>query len=347
MQRDLALADSAAERLTPADRGRAGPIRSSTMTGFARALAAAGVAADPDRWRAALDALPHARRPRRRAGLLGRPADPVRRARRPARYDAAFDAGLRRPAPPLPGPQRHRRRRGSSQLAALAAGAPATAPRTTRTPSCGTAASADEVLRHRDVAELTAAEREELRRLIALLAPRPGRAARAGAARHAAAASTPRRTVRATLRHGGEPAVLRTGAGRAASRGGVVLLLDVCGSMAPYADALLRFAHAAVRGGARGRRDLHPRHPADPRHPRAAPARPRTGAARRPAAIPDWSGGTRLGEVLRRSSTAGASAGTARRAVVVVSPTAGSAGTPNCSASRWRGWPGWPTRWSG
>jgi uncharacterized protein with von Willebrand factor type A (vWA) domain len=97
-----------------------------------------------------------------------------------------------------------------------------------------------------------------------------------------------------------------------------VLLVDVSGSMTPYADALLRFAHAAVRARpastevftigtrlTRLTRELR-RRDAD----RALEA---SGHA-----IPDWSGGTRLGEVLKAFLDRWGQRGTARGAVVVV-----------------------------
>jgi uncharacterized protein with von Willebrand factor type A (vWA) domain len=98
----------------------------------------------------------------------------------------------------------------------------------------------------------------------------------------------------------------------------VVLLLDVSGSMAPYADTLLRFAHAATR-----------RHPASTevftmgtRLTRVTrPMRLRDADQALVAAgqaIPDWSGGTRLGEVLKAFLDRWGQRGTARRAVVSV-----------------------------
>ena len=89
--------------------------------------------------------------------------------------------------------------------------------------------------------------------------------------------------------------------------------------MSPYADALLRFAHAAVRGAARVDRGVHHRHPADPGHPAscgcATPTRRCAAAARR---SPTGRGGTRLGEVLKAFLDRWGQRGTARGAVVVV-----------------------------
>ena len=109
-------------------------------------------------------------------------------------------------------------------------------------------ASSVERLRDRDLAFLSAAERREVARLVAAMAAtvvgrptrrlRPARSGRVD--RH--------RTVRAMLAAGGEPVVLHRHAPVRRPRP-LVVLVDVSGSMAPYADALLRFAHAALRAG--------------------------------------------------------------------------------------------------
>jgi uncharacterized protein with von Willebrand factor type A (vWA) domain len=178
-------------------------------------------------------------------------------------------------------------------------------------------ASASEVLRQRDLADLTDAEREHLRRLLALLRPdpptRPSRRRRP--ARHGGA--DPGRTLRAALRNGGEVrALLRRDNTRRPRK--TVLLVDVSGSMEPYADALLRFAHVVTRRSpasvetftlgtrlTRVTRELRMR---DADHALHAAGK----------AIPDWSGGTRLGEVLRAFVDRWGQRGAARRAVVVV-----------------------------
>jgi uncharacterized protein with von Willebrand factor type A (vWA) domain len=184
-------------------------------------------------------------------------------------------------------------------------------------PQLAARASADEVLRHRDVAELTLAEREHLRRLFALLAPaspmRPARRRRPSAR----GAVHPSRTVRRALRDGGEIARLLHRRATPRPRR-VVLLVDVSGSMAPYADALMRYAHVAVRArpastevftiGTRLTRVTREMRLRDPDRALAASG----------AAIPDWSGGTRLGEVLKAFLDRWGQRGTARGAVVVV-----------------------------
>ncbi|GFJ88171.1 vWA domain-containing protein [Phytohabitans rumicis] len=213
------------------------------LVGFARTLRNAGVQAIGERVEAmiaAVDAL-DVTRPEDaywagRLTLCGEPDDlPI--------YDAAFAAyfGGRMPVrPPAPVPAR---RRAAALFAQRSEGGEAGAD---PQKDLNVAASAAEVLRRRDVAALSAAERDEVRRLVALLAPstavRPGRRwrpARGGGV-------DPPRTVRRMLRHLGEPTRLARRDHRPKPRR-LVLLLDVSGSMAPYADALLRFGHAAVR----------------------------------------------------------------------------------------------------
>lgn len=178
-------------------------------------------------------------------------------------------------------------------------------------------ASGQEILRHRDFAELSPQEREELMRLFALLAPatatRPSR--RYTAQRSGTVDS--RRSIRLALRTGGEMSTLAYRARRTRPRR-IVILADISGSMEPYAEAVLRFAHAAVRRNpaytevftlgtrlTRVTRELRLR---DPEKALKAAA----------GAIPDWSGGTRLGEMLRAFLDRWGQRGTARQAVAVI-----------------------------
>jgi uncharacterized protein with von Willebrand factor type A (vWA) domain len=123
--------------------------------------------------------------------------------------------------------------------------------------------------------------------------------------------------VRRVLRNGGEIRRLARHKQRTKPRR-LVLLIDVSGSMGPYADAILRFGHVAVRRApastevftvgtrlTRVTRELRQR---DPDRALAASG----------AAIPDWSGGTRLGEVLKAFLDRWGQRGTARRAIVVI-----------------------------
>jgi uncharacterized protein with von Willebrand factor type A (vWA) domain len=283
------------------------------LVGFARTLRHAGVAATPDRVPAllaavaALDAAdPAGVYWAGRLTLCTEPDDlPV--------YDAAFAAyfGDRRPATPTrPLPVTPVLPTASVPLrGGTAGGEPAEV--------LSLAASPTEVLRHRDVAELSTVERDEARRLVALLAPAtaPRRSRRYRPSRRGIVDA--HRTVRAALRQEGEPARLARRRRRTRPRR-LVLLLDVSGSMSPYADALLRFGHAAVRRrptltevftlGTRLTRVTRALRHRDPDAALRAAG----------ATIPDWHGGTRLADSLRAFLDRWGQRGTARGAVVVV-----------------------------
>lgn len=179
------------------------------------------------------------------------------------------------------------------------------------------AASAQEVLRHRDVAGLSPADRAALRRQFATLDARPP--TRRGRRHHPA-----RRgqvdgwaTVRAHLRTLGEPAQVRYRE-TATRRRPVVLLVDVSGSMSSYADSLLRLAHVMVQADPRGTevftvgtRLTHVTRALRERDPdRALLAAGET--------VPDWSGGTRIAESVEVFLRRFGRRGMARGAVVVV-----------------------------
>jgi len=283
----------------------------TTLVDFAGVVRRAGVPAGPDRLRTlaeAVDALgPTGLYWAGRLTLCGT-ADDI------ARYDAAYRAWLNgqqhRPALPVPFgvPRRHVLPSGVDPLRASAAG---------ETSSTAARASAHELLRHRDLADLSAAERAEVRRLLALL--RPAAPRRRSRRYHPAGGGRidPRRSLAALRRSFGEPARLAHRRRRTRARR-LVLLIDVSGSMGPYVDALLRFAHAAVRcrptstevftlGTRLTRLTRVLRH----RDPDAA-------LAAAGAAIPDWRGGTRLGDSLTAFVRRYGHPGLARRAVVVV-----------------------------
>jgi hypothetical protein len=293
------------------------PVRDVTdvVLGFARTLRHAGVDASPERVHAMLAAVGHLdvldATDVYWAGhctLCGSPDDLER-------YDAVFAAYFGGEAPRRGHPARPRRDR-------LAAAAPFGVEQDGAGtgddgPELRTMATGAEVLRHRDVAALSPGERDELRRLFALLRPDPPvRRSRRRVPARRGAVDVPR-TVRHMLRRAGETTRLARARPRPKPRR-VVLLLDVSGSMSPYADALLRFAHVAVRRhpastevftmGTRLTRVTRPMRLRDADKALAASGQ----------AIPDWSGGTRLGEVLKAFLDRWGQRGTARRAVVVL-----------------------------
>jgi uncharacterized protein with von Willebrand factor type A (vWA) domain len=284
------------------------------LVGFAAALREAGLRCDAHRVQAYLAAVEQVDigDPRQlywagRVTLCSEPDDLPR-------YDEAFAAWFsgespvrRRPTLPVSVQPR---------IAALAAES-TTGENTADDERLSVAASEAEVLRERDLAELTSAERRHLRELMAKLRPvpavrpslryRPARRGRLDA----------RRTLRAMLADSGEPSRLVRSRRRTRPRK-AVLLVDVSGSMKPYADSLLRFAHVVVRGApsdvvvftlgtrlTRVTRQLRQRDP----------ERAMLDAGR---AVADFAGGTRLGETLRVFLDRWGQRGMARRATVVI-----------------------------
>lgn len=178
-------------------------------------------------------------------------------------------------------------------------------------------ASEREVLRQRDIASLTANERAALRHQFATLRPTaPTRRSRRHTRSRRGLIDGPA-TLRSQLRRMGEPGVIaRRRFTRRPRR--VVLLVDVSGSMTAYADALLRLAHTVVRSAPRstevftiGTRLTHVTRALQHRDADQ-------GLLNAGLAVADWSGGTRLGEVLGAFMDRWGRRGMARGAVVVV-----------------------------
>jgi uncharacterized protein len=125
-----------------------------------------------------------------------------------------------------------------------------------------------------------------------------------------------RRTLRASLRTGGDPISIARRHRRVVPRR-LVMLCDISGSMEPYARAYLQFLACAAGAGpnaeafvfatrlTRVTRALASRHP-DRAIQRAA------------AAAPDWSSGTRIGDALKEFTDRHGRRGMARGAVVVI-----------------------------
>ncbi|MBA2414293.1 MAG: VWA domain-containing protein [Geodermatophilaceae bacterium] len=287
-----------------------------TMLVFARTLRVAGLEAGPDRVQAMVAALGELDVLEAgevywagRFTLCAGPDDLER-------YDAAFNAFFGGESPRAGGPVPRQERIQESAPLDLDPSGSGTEP-AEESSDRHAMTSGEEVLRHRDIGQLSPAEREQLRRLFGLLSVRPPtRPSRRHSRSHRGAVDVPR-TVRRVLRNGGEIRGLARQRPRTKPRR-VVLLVDVSGSMGPYADAILRFAHAAVRRGqattevftvgtrlTRVTREMRHRDP-----DRALSA---SGAA-----IPDWSGGTRLGQVLKAFLDRWGQRGTARRATVVI-----------------------------
>lgn len=290
----------------------------SGLVGFTAVLRGAGLAITTDRVAAfltALDALDVTSRTQTYwAGRLTLCSDPDDLPRFDRAFEDWFTPGRRRPGATVERPPPPPR---IASLTPSTDGPGDTDDDGESSPEVQARASGTEVLRHHDLAELSPAERDHLHRLMALLRPQlpSRRSRRMRPARHGGPDA--RRTLRAALRNGGELRELRRRDHSARPRK-LVLLIDVSGSMEPYADALLRFAHVVVRRspGSVEAFTLGTRLTRITRELRMRDAERALSAAGR--AIPDWSGGTRLGEVLRAFVDRWGQRGAARRAVVIV-----------------------------
>ncbi|MEJ7649906.1 MAG: VWA domain-containing protein [Nakamurella sp.] len=280
------------------------------LLGFARALRSAGVAVTADRERTMLEAVAAvgfhdmgATYLAARATLCGSPADLER-------YDQVFVAwfgGVRAGHSPKPPPA------AAVQVAPLHDGegdGEATGE------SIHAIASATEVLRHRDVATMSLAERTALAGLFAKLAPQaPQRRAHRHTPAHRGRVDA-RATLREELRRMGEPGSIRRRR-RGLRPRRIVLLIDVSGSMTSYADSLLRLAHRYVTNGTPvevftvGTRLTHVTRALRQKDPERA-------LVTAGSMVPDWSGGTRLAQGLAIFQQRWGRRGLARGAVVVL-----------------------------
>ncbi len=288
------------------------------LLAFTRALRAAGVPVTQDRSQGFLQAVALLDVADQRATwVAGRStlcAGPDDLARFDAVFEAFFNArdGLPRPRPAAP---------VSPSLSQLPdTDRPGEAGPDDETDTVFASASETEVLRHRDVGSLSAHEKHRLAAMFATLQPRPPMRR---TARHQAwhrGQVDAHRTLRSSLRRMGEPARI-SWRRRGIKPRRVVLLVDVSGSMSAYADALLRLAHrltVALRaqGGVVETFTVGTRLTHLTRAMRQRDAERALVAAGE--TVPDWSGGTRLGETLRIFTDRWGQRGMARGSVVVV-----------------------------
>jgi uncharacterized protein with von Willebrand factor type A (vWA) domain len=193
--------------------------------------------------------------------------------------------------------------------------------------------SADEQLRDRDFARYGP---EELRRARALVARVARVAPRRRSLRRQPANSgrtfDPRRTLREAMRTGGVPIERAWREPKLVPRK-LVYLVDVSGSMEPYARAMVMFLQAAVRAGRHveaftfGTRLTR----LTPHLAGRDPDRALANAAR---AVPDWAGGTRIGENLKAFNDVWGRRGTTRGAIVVIASDGWERGDPTLLAEQ-------------
>jgi uncharacterized protein with von Willebrand factor type A (vWA) domain len=288
----------------------------TVLLGFARALRAAGVPVTQDRAQTFLDAASvvgledrRATYTAGRATLCSSPDDLVR-------YDQVFEAyfnardGLPRARPATPSVATYAGIPLSEDGVGSEAGGSDDVVRAL--------ASETEVLRHRDLASLTAAEKHRLAGMFATLHPRAPRRRTSRYQRWHRGDVDASRTLRASLRRMGEPAEIEWRR-RGTKPRRVVLLVDVSGSMSGYADALLRLAHRMVVASPRGSVEVFTVGTRLTHLTRALRSRDAERAlVAAGETVPDWSGGTRLGETMRVFLDRWGRRGLARGSVVVV-----------------------------
>ena len=125
-----------------------------------------------------------------------------------------------------------------------------------------------------------------------------------------------RRTLRTSLRTGGDPIRLARRRRRVVPRR-LVMLCDISGSMEPYARAYLQFLTCAAGSGPDAEAFVFATRLT--RLTRALASRnPERAIQRAAAAAPDWSSGTRIGDALKAFNDRHGRRGMARGAVVVI-----------------------------
>lgn len=194
--------------------------------------------------------------------------------------------------------------------------------------------SSIETLREKDFAEYNDAELREAEQFMTRLrlAGPPKKSLRLKKSNHHGARHDIRRTMRASLQHDGEP-IERYWREPSTRLRRLVVLLDISGSMEPYARALLRFMHAAVVGRQRveaftfGTRLTRITKELTSRDPDRA-------LAQTSSQVSDWSGGTRLGECLRNFNDYWGIGGMARGSIFVVLSDGWDRGDPEVLAEQ-------------
>jgi uncharacterized protein len=183
--------------------------------------------------------------------------------------------------------------------------------------SIGMTFSAVERLRELDFADYTAAERRQARALLKRVArATPHRRTRRMRPARRGAQLDGRRTLRGALGTEGYPVVRAWRRPRIGARK-LLFLVDISGSMEPYARALVMFMQAAVAPGrkveaftfgTRLTRLTHELRSSDPDRALEAAS----------SAVRDWAGGTRIGENIKALNDRFGARGFTRGAVVVI-----------------------------
>jgi uncharacterized protein len=190
------------------------------------------------------------------------------------------------------------------------------------------AASEEERLRGKRFDELEPAELIALYRLMTRLKiATPRRRTRRAERDRRGEHMDMRRTLRGSLRTGGDPIRLARRRRRVVSRR-MVMLCDISGSMEPYARAYLQFLTCAAGSGPNAEAFVFATRLT--RITRALASRsPERAIQRAAAAAPDWSSGTRIGDALRAFNDRHGRRGMARGAVVLILSDGWERGEPH------------------
>jgi uncharacterized protein len=188
-------------------------------------------------------------------------------------------------------------------------------------------ASDDEVLRSKSFDALAPDELAQIHLLMSQLQlSTPVRLTRRYERRRRGQQIDLRRTLRASLRTGGDPVRLARRRRRIVRRR-LVMLCDISGSMEPYARAYLQFLASAAGSGPNAEAFAFATRLT--RLTRALQSRnPERAIQRAAAAAPDWSSGTRIGDALREFNNRHGRRGMARGAVVVIMSDGWERGDP-------------------
>jgi uncharacterized protein with von Willebrand factor type A (vWA) domain len=179
------------------------------------------------------------------------------------------------------------------------------------------AASDEEVLRSKRFDALAPGELAQLYGLMARLeVATPRRRTRRSKRDHRGKRMDMRRTLRGSMRTGGDPIRLARRRRRVVPRR-VVMLCDISGSMEPYARAYLQFLTCAAGSGPDAEAFVFATRLT--RLTRALRSRsPERAIQRAAAAAPDWSSGTRIGDALKAFNDRHGRRGMARGALIVI-----------------------------
>ena len=187
--------------------------------------------------------------------------------------------------------------------------------------------SADELLRERDFARFGPDELRRARALVERIAmASPRRRSLRNQASHDGRKLDLRRTLHQAMRTGGHPIERAWRTPKTVPRR-LIFLVDVSGSMEPYARAMTMFLQAAVRSGRHVEAFTF-----GTRLTRLTPylvgRDPDRALERAARAVPDWAGGTRIGENLKAFNDVWGRRALTRGAVVVIASDGWERGDP-------------------